>query len=260
MEKQPLVSIVVITYNSAEYVLETLDSALGQTYPNIEIIISDDCSKDNTVSLCREWINEHSSSGIAIQLLEAPHNTGTAANNNRGLKATHGEWIKFIAGDDILMPTCVEDNIEYINNHPEARIVFSDFVVLSGSKGDYKKNKSDYKVRTDGFFELDAEGQLLQLLYKNILPAPTFFISGKVIREYGFDESYKYLEDTPLWIRLTSEGYRFSSFDKITVMYRHHESLSKSHSIFYSPLLFECNQQFFWQERLALIRKYELYK
>lgn len=258
MENQPLVSIVIITYNSSEYVLETLDSALEQTYPNIEIIISDDCSKDNTVSLCRNWIDEHASSGISSQLLESPQNTGTAANINRGLKVTKGEWVKCIAGDDLLLPSCIEDNIKYVNNHPEAKIVFSDFIVFSGIRGGYKRGKSDYKEKTDGFFKLDAEGQLKILLAHNILPATTSFFSGETIRMYGYNESYKYLEDAPLWIRLTSEGYRMYSFETPTVMYRHHESLSKTKKCFYSPLLFECNQQFFWQERLPLIRKYGL--
>ena len=61
----PLVSIVVITYNSAEYVLETLESAKAQTYQNIELIVSDDCSADNTVETCSRWQN--------VQLIFLPH-------------------------------------------------------------------------------------------------------------------------------------------------------------------------------------------
>ena len=57
--KKPLVSIIVITYNSAKYVLETLESAKNQTYQNIELIISDDCSIDNTVDICTRWLNEN---------------------------------------------------------------------------------------------------------------------------------------------------------------------------------------------------------
>jgi alpha-1,3-rhamnosyltransferase len=59
MIEQPLVSIVVITYNSSDYVLETLESAKDQTYKNIELIISDDCSTDNTVEICKNWLEEN---------------------------------------------------------------------------------------------------------------------------------------------------------------------------------------------------------
>lgn len=56
MMKNPLVSVIVITYNSSKYVLETLNSVAAQTYDNIELIISDDCSVDNTVEICRNWL------------------------------------------------------------------------------------------------------------------------------------------------------------------------------------------------------------
>ncbi len=56
--ENPLVSIIVCTYNSSKYVLETLESAKEQTYQNVELIVSDDCSTDNTVELCRKWIAE----------------------------------------------------------------------------------------------------------------------------------------------------------------------------------------------------------
>ena len=55
-EKNPIVSVVVVTYNSAKYVLETLESIKDQTYPNLSLVISDDCSTDNTVKLCRKCI------------------------------------------------------------------------------------------------------------------------------------------------------------------------------------------------------------
>lgn len=58
MENKPLVSIVVITYNSSEYVLETLESAKAQTYTNIELIVSDDCSTDETVSICKNGLKQ----------------------------------------------------------------------------------------------------------------------------------------------------------------------------------------------------------
>lgn len=65
----PLVSVAVVTYNSSKTVLETLDSIYNQTYPNLELIVSDDCSPDNTVEICREWIAGHSRRFIRTELL-----------------------------------------------------------------------------------------------------------------------------------------------------------------------------------------------
>ena len=111
--EQPLVSIIVITYNSSKYVLETLESAKAQTYQNIELIVSDDCSTDNTVEICREWIEKNKKRFLRTELITSEKNTGIPANCNRGVKAAQGEWVKLIAGDDILCNNCIEANIEY---------------------------------------------------------------------------------------------------------------------------------------------------
>src|SRR5450759_2313112 len=99
---QPLVSIIVVTYNSSKYVLETLESAKAQTYQNIELVVSDDCSTDDTVEICRKWIEENNDRFVRTTLVTSPENKGIPANCNRGIKASKGEWIKLIAGDDLL--------------------------------------------------------------------------------------------------------------------------------------------------------------
>ena len=112
MNNQPLVSVLVITYNSAKFVLETLESIKAQTYQNIELIISDDCSTDNIVELCQKWVEENKERFVRTQIITSDLNTGVSANGNRGRDACQGEWIKGIAGDDLLMPNCVEDCVE----------------------------------------------------------------------------------------------------------------------------------------------------
>ncbi|KAA6320476.1 putative glycosyltransferase EpsE, partial [termite gut metagenome] len=104
MNEQPLVSIVVITYNSSKYVLETLESAKVQTYQNIELIVSDDCSTDDTVDVCQNWLDENKERFVRTELLIVLKNTGVSANCNRGYKVAKGEWIKGVAGDDMLFP------------------------------------------------------------------------------------------------------------------------------------------------------------
>lgn len=89
--ENPLVSIIVITYNSAKYVLETLESARAQTYQNIELIISDDGSQDDTIVICENWFLENRDRFYDTQLITVEHNSGIPANCIRGVRALHGE-------------------------------------------------------------------------------------------------------------------------------------------------------------------------
>ena len=108
-----LVSVVVITYNSEDYILECLESVKAQTYAGIELIISDDCSQDNTLKICKEWVDENKIRFVNIEIIEVKKNTGTTENINRACRLANGVWIKPIAGDDLLLPKCIEYNLKF---------------------------------------------------------------------------------------------------------------------------------------------------
>ena len=221
----PLVSCTVLSYNSAKTIVETLNSIAGQTYGKIELIISDDCSKDNTVEICRQWIEQNKSRFVRTELLIVEKNTGICANANRALEVCKGEWKKGIAADDILLPNCVEDYVNYVHNHPEAKWVSSYMCV-------YKENfkpecciERKSKLRRK-LFDMSAEGQLRGMLFENIIPAAPNFYNVSVLRDIGgYDETYSF-EDYPLFITLLEKGYKCYFLDKVTVGYRIHDSTS----------------------------------
>ena len=97
----PLITVGVIAYNSSEYILELLESIKAQSYQNVELIVSDDKSTDNTVAICEEWISKNKDRFVRAEVIVPEHNTGTAGNYNRALFAAKGEWMKFIDGDDL---------------------------------------------------------------------------------------------------------------------------------------------------------------
>ncbi len=218
----PLVSVRVITYNSAKTVLETLESIKAQTYPNIELIISDDCSKDKTVEICREWLENNKSRFARTALLTVPQNTGVSANVNRSEKACHGEWIKGIAGDDMLMPNCIQTYIEYINKNPNVVYVFSK-VVLFGTNQETIDRFSD-TIFNYSYFALPLEQQYEWLICRNFqpIPAATAFYNYTKSRELGliFDERIPMLEDWPRWIQCLEKDVHFYFIDKELVKYR----------------------------------------
>lgn len=250
----PLISVGVIAYNSAEYIIDLLESVKAQTYQNIELIVSDDKSSDNTVAICTEWIAQNKKRFVRTEIIVPEHNTGTAGNYNRALFASNGEWMKFIDGDDIMFPNCLEDNVEYVTKHPEAKVVFSDILYFEDANN--PSNKHFVSEKEKRFFEKDAYEQFMVVLKKNHIPPSSSFMQTQMLKENPYQEEYGVLEDAPKWIDLTKKGYKFYYFDKVTTGYRHCISATRQKNHFFSPLLYECAQKYFWNEKLELIKQY----
>lgn len=229
---KPLVSIPIVTYNSAEFIIETLESVKAQTYPRLELIVSDDCSKDNTVALCREWLAQNKDRFERTQLIEAKRNTGVSANLNRAEAACTGEWVKFLDGDDLLLPTCVQDYIGFVEEHPEVVYLFSRIEAFGASEERnryYTEKVFDYTI-----FDLDARKQYEKLIWQNFVMSSTCMYNRAKNSELGLrnDERIPLLEDWPRWINVTKKGVQLRFLDKVEVKYRIHEkSLSTSGTI-----------------------------
>lgn len=231
MEK-PLVSIPIVTYNSAAFIVETLESVKAQTYQNIELIVSDDCSMDDTVKICREWIAKNKERFVRAEVLTAKRNTGVSGNLNRAEAACRGEWVKFLDGDDLLMPICVEDYIEYVTAHPEVVYLFSRIEAFGASEERnryYTEKVFDYTI-----YDLDARKQYEKLIWQNCIMSSTCMYNRAKNDELGLrnDERIPLLEDWPRWINVTKRGVQLHLLDKVEVKYRIHEkSLSTSGTI-----------------------------
>ncbi|UUM62086.1 glycosyltransferase family 2 protein [Streptococcus suis] len=106
---RPLVSVIIPMYNAADYITETINSVLKQTYQNYEIIVVDDCSTDQSVVLVKEmmtWVPD-------LNLLENPTNSGVAISRNKGVAAAHGRYICFLDADDLWLPTKLEKQLAF---------------------------------------------------------------------------------------------------------------------------------------------------
>lgn len=221
MQENPLVSVVVITYNSAKTVIETLDSIAAQTYQNIELIITDDCSKDDTVAVCKQWLKNHQDRFVTTKLLTVEKNTGTTKNINRGEANASAEWVKSIAGDDLLTPNCIEDFVDYIYKHPDTVFVFGRTEVFGSSQKivDYINSVYNYD-----FFKLSVEEKYKFYVENNnnCIPAPAVFSNIKNRREIGliYDERIPLVEDVPMWAKAVSMGVDLRFMDKVVCKYR----------------------------------------
>lgn len=220
----PLVSVIVITYNSSKFVLETLESIKNQTYSNIELIISDDCSTDETINICQNWLYENKNRFKNTELIISKKNTGIPANCNRGFDKANGEWIKNIAGDDCLYPNAIEEYMNYVNNN-NTEIVFSSMNLFQNNFKESSKIESH--ISPLAIFKSNKAKALDQfnfLAFGNAIYAPSVFIKKDlffIVNKY--DEDIKLCEDWPMWLKITQMGYTFYYIDKPLVKYRIHQ-------------------------------------
>ena len=116
----PLVSLIIPSYNGSAFLAEALQSASSQTYPNLEIIISDDASTDNTLEIAQSF-QRHSS--LPVSIISHP-NYGLVKNLNFCIDQAKGKSIKFLFQDDLLEPNCITEMVKLAEQDPEIGLVF----------------------------------------------------------------------------------------------------------------------------------------
>lgn len=239
----PLVSIVVAAYNAESYIEETLDSCINQRYKNIEIIITDDFSEDNTLDVCTSWIAKQKIQNpkINISLLPSPINGGIPKNLNQSLPYCCGEWVKFIGSDDLLLPDAISDLIRVVSMHQDdmPAVVFAAFETF----GSEVLINQVYPQKWTRYVVSMKPGRLkthLAMFHLNNL-APSAFINNSLFKDANlkFDEEYRLLEDLPLWLYLIYKKKKTIYFSKVIVKYRIHgnQITSKSNTVINRILL-----------------------
>ena len=242
-----LVSVIISTYNSACFIAETLESVREQTWNEIELIITDDRSSDETLEICKRWLENNNDRFVKTQLITSRTNTGVSANANRGLKAAKGEWVKFLGADDTLLPGCLEANIEHLRKNPQIKILFSNVCIYNDN---FLPINLLYTTEDDSFDQKSimhpsrsAYSQYKMLLISDrIHYAPSVFMHRDTLLSVGgFDEKVKLMEDYPLWLKLTREGHKLHFMNTITVNYRRHSRAvnNKNQNVIVNPNYFK---------------------
>ncbi len=243
--KLPVVTVGILTYNSSEFIIETLESVKAQTYPRLILHISDDCSTDNTIDLCKNWIDKNKDRFEKTKIIVPDYNTGVSANANRDWDACETEWLKEFAGDDLLMPNCIEDNIKFVEENPDAVLVFSKVKCFGVS--DERCKRHEEKIFDYSFFQMSPNEQYERIKYASCLPTTSAFYNITKLRQCGLrhDERIPLLEDRPKWLNAIRMGIKFHFFDKKTVLYRLHEE-SLSNTSILSPKFYESTRLAFF--------------
>jgi len=203
---EALVSVVIPAFNSEQYITECIDSVLIQTYKNIEIIIVNDGSTDNTVNIVNGYNKEK------IKLFHQ-ENSGSAAARNHGVEQASGTWIAFIDADDIWLPDKLQKQLEHCSNRDWSH------TDLFFQGGIYPRH-----TKTTEFTAKHSGSILKNLLVENSIGTSSVVIKTKIFQELGgFNTNLRALQDWDLWLRV-AEKHQACYFDEPLVYYRVHSS------------------------------------
>ena len=228
---RPLVSICIPTYNGAAFLQEALDSVLAQTFKPLEVIISDDASKDDTLKIVT-----HFAKNAPFPVKVVPHEPqGIGANWNHSIQHATGTYIKFLFQDDILEPLCVEKMVNLFEKQPELGLVASkrDFIVEGQASPEIEQWIANYG-NLQLQFERDEAVTLINSEFfsrkdffssplNKIGEPPTVMFKKSILEEVGyFQEDLKQILDYVFYYRLLKK-YPIAIINEPLVKFRIHE-------------------------------------
>lgn len=232
MTCQDLVSVIVVTYNSSSTIIETLESVKGQTYNNIELIVSDDCSSDGTKSLCVEWLAANSKRFENVLYLESNINTGVCGNLNRGINSSKGKWIKGLAADDLLKEEAIEEYLRFcVDNNCHVCVSDASFIDDDGNIVNFESKTSIWPFFLDEMGK-DLKKQTKQVQMDKLCPGPPIIFDREVWNAFGgYDEQYRFADEWVMQYYIVMKGYMIYPLHKKLLIYRvSQKSLCHSHS------------------------------
>lgn len=234
-----LVSICIPTYNGNKFISEALESAINQTYGNLEIIISDDSSKDKTLDIVESFKQK---TNITIKIFKHIPN-GIGANWNNCLKKAKGEYIKFLFQDDVLLPSCIEEMVDVIENDHRIGLVASkrELIIedshLNENTKKWIKKFSDLQVSlnlplSNGMYILDASLLKSNNFFKdprNKIGEPSSVLFRKeILNNVGFfREDLKQVLDYEFYYRILKK-HNIAILPKKLVKFRLHDQQATS--------------------------------
>ncbi|MBR2402296.1 MAG: glycosyltransferase family 2 protein [Lachnospiraceae bacterium] len=262
MNQDILVSVLIASFNAEKYIVQLLDSIKEQSYQKLEVVIADDCSKDDTRRLIDEWEAENGSRFVAIKKAYAMSNRGTCKNLNAGLAQCEGEYIKIIDGDDMLCPNAVEDLLtECLDKDLE--VLIGDLHWVQDDGETYAEHYED-RERMKTFYAMSAEEQHRSLLVDNnvVCSAGEFFKTDFMKRFKGFEEKYDLLEDYPFWLKVTAAGVKLSFLDVKVAKYRQSTTSVKNPEVntkIYNERISKASKKVFYDLRMKGLLKDKRY-
>lgn len=204
------VSIEIVTYNQEEFIAEAIESAVGQDYDNLEVVVTDDASTDRTPDIIRDFAYRYSKRLVPVL---NQRNAGITGNSNAGLRASSGDLIAFMGGDDVLLPGKIKAQVDWFGGNPRR--------VLCGHQVEtfYEDNSRKPHPLTRRLLSgVGAE----QLIRNGPFGATSVMVRRDRIPEHGFDDRLPVVSDQMLWVDVIREDGEFGYVPGTLARYRRH--------------------------------------
>jgi glycosyltransferase involved in cell wall biosynthesis len=206
--KNPKVSVVMPVYNTGKFLRETIESVLNQTLKEIELIIVNDASKDNSLEIIREYAKKDK----RIVLVNHSKNKGVSKSMNDGIKKSKGKYVAILGSDDLFLPKKLEIQFNFLEKHPEIFLVGSSgiYVDENGKEINRFRKYNNYKI----------------LAWR--LPHSCSFIHSSTLarntKEFWYDEDFKSAVDYKYYLELIDAGKNLTNIPLFLAKYRVHSS------------------------------------
>lgn len=186
-EVNPLVSVIISSYNYALYLDEAIKSVLSQSYPNIELIVLDDGSVDNTREVLQKYTDQF--------YWETHENIGQSETLNKGWRMSRGEILAYLSADDVLLPEAISTSVERLLTNPGAVLTYCDYYLIG---------KDSSIIRRVNVPEFDYREMVVKFVCP---PGPGAFFWRVAFESAGFwNREFKQMPDYDYWLRLGLQG------------------------------------------------------
>jgi FkbM family methyltransferase len=222
--QQPLVSVIIPCFNYGKYLLEAFESVWSQNYPNVEIIVVDDGSTDDTKNICEKYPQ--------VKYIYQT-NQGLSAARNTGIKMSKGEFLIFLDADDLLLPDAIANNLSVLLQNKELAFV----------SGAYEVRFTETNKIHNAFEEVESDHYARLLQGNYVGPPATALYNRWVFDEILFDTALKNSQDYDLYLRITRKYPVFHHTKKIAVYRIHTANMSSNIPAMLAESLLILNRQ-----------------
>ena len=205
----PKISLIMSVYNGEDYLAETIDSVISQTFTEWEFIIINDCSTDNTSKI----LAEYGSKDERIKVHTNETNLRLPSSLNKALSLAEGKYIARMDADDICMPDRLQKQYDFMGENPNVDLSSCRFFTLKNgvySSGGCGGKNDDISIKA-------------LLLVTNPILHPGIIAKADVIKKLGYDKNFTCTEDMELWTRFVLSGKKVEILPEYLMIYRLHD-------------------------------------
>lgn len=206
---RPLVTVLMPVYNAERFLRQAIQSVLSQTFTDFELLIINDGSTDNSVTIIQSFHDQR------IRLVHNEKNSGVIDTLNKGIALAKGMYIARMDADDYSLASRFEKQVNYLQQHKTVAVLATRIIQVNADD----ENLGEW----DDDIQNTSPEQIFKTLAKtNCIAHPTVMMRTEVMRSYTYHKKQKGSEDWDLWMRLASDGYRIDKLPEVLLRYRLH--------------------------------------